>query len=403
MSKLPCPVIVTLRPSKEGTTTDSTTDLAEWLGWAAQGRRLHWSETPAGLTARVDDGQVVVDIMGRKPKELAAWIKNWPDRPGRLVFATSQTDIVCRRGVIVTHPGVFHADEVYAVAWLSRYILSEVDEVVIVRTRDEKFLAAAKSHPEVFVVDVGGAYNPEKRLFDHHQLSAPVRPSGPFEGVPFAAFGQVVYCTRGDLSCEEHLALEESTIVPIDATDTGVTEGSQTLRGHPEVRIPARGVSAVIHNFNPTGGVEANFNRAFEQALRFAGQDLDNAVDAAKETVASRRRVWTAIGATCEPWVVLDRFEPSAAEVAAGARPDLKYLVFPDETSGTWRVMQVPVKPGSHEGRWPLPLHWRGMRGKDLDEASGIAGCVFCHASGFIAGHATKEGAIEMARKAVVS
>ena len=32
---------------------------------------------------------------------------------------------------------------------------------------------------------------------------------------------------------------------------------------------------------------------------------------------------------------------------------------------------------------------------------AGIPGCVFVHASGFIGGHATFEGALEMARKAL--
>ena len=34
-------------------------------------------------------------------------------------------------------------------------------------------------------------------------------------------------------------------------------------------------------------------------------------------------------------------------------------------------------------------------------QVSGIPGCVFVHASGFIGGNATLEGALEMARKAL--
>jgi uncharacterized UPF0160 family protein len=375
--------------------------LAEWIKMGAQGAPLRWEKMADGLVGINPNLVTVVKLAGTNVPALWSWAEEWPDRPGRLVFATSQTDISLRRGVIVTHPGVFHADEVYAVAWLIRYVMPEANEIVIVRTRDEKFLAAAKTNRDVYVLDVGGVYEPLNHNYDHHQTGAPCRKSG----LPYAALGLVVGSTG--VGCgfyyPEATELDEALIQAIDATDTGASEGYQTLRGHPEVRIPARGVSAVIHGFNPTSGVEADFNRAFEQALKFAGQDLDNAVDAAKEAVESRQRVHDAIEATQEPWVVLGRYETVAAEVAATARPDLKYIVFPDETSGTWRILQVPVKPGSHEGRWPLPLHWRGMRGKDLDEASGIAGCVFCHASGFIAGHATKEGAIEMARKAVVS
>ena len=48
--------------------------------------------------------------------------------------------------------------------------------------------------------------------------------------------------------------------------------------------------------------------------------------------------------------------------------------------------------------RLPLPEPWRGLRDEALDEVSGIPGCIFVHASGFIGGHRTREGALNMAR-----
>ena len=44
---------------------------------------------------------------------------------------------------------------------------------------------------------------------------------------------------------------------------------------------------------------------------------------------------------------------------------------------------------------------WRGLRDADLIAASGIDGCKFCHASGFIGGNATYEGALAMALKTI--
>ena len=46
-------------------------------------------------------------------------------------------------------------------------------------------------------------------------------------------------------------------------------------------------------------------------------------------------------------------------------------------------------------------MQWRGLRFENLDEASGIEGCVFVHSSGFIGGHKTKEGALGMAEAAL--
>lgn len=41
------------------------------------------------------------------------------------------------------------------------------------------------------------------------------------------------------------------------------------------------------------------------------------------------------------------------------------------------------------------------MRDEELSKKSGIDGCVFVHASGFIGGNATREGAIQMAVKSL--
>lgn len=46
-----------------------------------------------------------------------------------------------------------------------------------------------------------------------------------------------------------------------------------------------------------------------------------------------------------------------------------------------------------------LLAEWHGVRDEALSELSGIPGCVFVHASGFIGGNKTFDGAMEMARK----
>ena len=62
------------------------------------------------------------------------------------------------------------------------------------------------------------------------------------------------------------------------------------------------------------------------------------------------------------------------------------YVVYPDETAGTWRVQAVPVSPDSFESRKALPEVWRGLRDEKLSEASKIDGGIFVHASGFTGG-----------------
>ena len=62
------------------------------------------------------------------------------------------------------------------------------------------------------------------------------------------------------------------------------------------------------------------------------------------------------------------------------------YVVYPDETSGNWRVQAVPVSPESFESRKALPEAWRGLRDEELSRVSGIEGGIFVHASGFTGG-----------------
>lgn len=85
--------------------------------------------------------------------------------------------------------------------------------------------------------------------------------------------------------------------------------------------------------------------------------------------------------------------------VPAHAQPF--YVIYPDEIGGNWRVQAISVSPESFESRKALPEPWRGVRDEELSRIAGIEGCIFVHASGFIGGNKTKEGALEMAKRAV--
>jgi len=77
------------------------------------------------------------------------------------------------------------------------------------------------------------------------------------------------------------------------------------------------------------------------------------------------------------------------------------YVIYPDETAGNWRVQAIPVAAGSFESRKALPERWRGLRDEELSKATDIPACIFVHASGFIGGNRTREGALTMAIKAL--
>lgn len=68
---------------------------------------------------------------------------------------------------IITHDGLFHADEVLAIAFLRLFnIVSKGTEIV--RSKRTNVDPEDLENPHVLILDVGGIYEPQKGNFDHH-------------------------------------------------------------------------------------------------------------------------------------------------------------------------------------------------------------------------------------------
>ncbi|KAK1059246.1 hypothetical protein LTR33_013197 [Friedmanniomyces endolithicus] len=99
------------------------------------------------------------------------------------------------------------------------------------------------------------------------------------------------------------------------------------------------------------------------------------------------------------PWA--DHLHAVETEMQSGGQVLYALFAENDQPGCKWRIRAVSLEPGSFENRKGLPEAWRGVRDEELSKVSGVNGCVFVHASGFIGGNATFEGALEMAKKAV--
>lgn len=64
---------------------------------------------------------------------------------------------------IITHDGLFHADEVFAIA----LIFETIKECKVIRTRE--ITQRDYNSVTTFLIDVGGVYNFSRNNFDHHQ------------------------------------------------------------------------------------------------------------------------------------------------------------------------------------------------------------------------------------------
>ena len=294
---------------------------------------------------------------------------------------------------IGTHNGPFHADDVFAVAALQLVFVGGPD-VEVVRTRDPKVLAACD-----FVVDVGDV--DDASHFDHHQREG--KPAPRRNGVPYSSFGlvwrrfglEIVGPTSTDDLTRASIAtlVDRDLVQGIDALDNGY--------GTTEVApgVQAASLSAAISGFNPTWqeySTPAAFDAAFVVACEFAKTVLIRAVANARAEVAAKTIARTQFG---QEIIVIDQHAPVMDTIIESVAT--KFLVFPSP-GGEWMVQCVPPEVGSFAQRKPLPEAWAGKRGADLDAVTGLIGGVFCHAGRFICGATTKDGAIALAKLALV-
>lgn len=290
---------------------------------------------------------------------------------------------------IGTHNGVFHCDDVMAVA-----ALKMLDpEAEVIRTRDEKKLAVCD-----IVLDVGAKYDPTTCRYDHHMKE---RAGARDNGVLFSSFGLVwkhhgLELCDGDVAV--HRIVDETLVQPVDAMDNGqkVYTGEETFKG-----ILPYGISAAVSAFNPNWYETGDFDAAFGRAVEFAKTVLGREIASAKGTVLAKGIVVKAIAEAADPrLVILEKFCPWQ-DVVVTESEDALFVAFPSET-GDWRLQCVPPTLGSFEKRKSLPAAWAGKRGADLATLTDVSDAVFAHPGLFICGAQSKEGVLKLAELALL-
>jgi uncharacterized UPF0160 family protein len=290
---------------------------------------------------------------------------------------------------VATHPGSFHADDVFAVAVL-QLVHGELE---IVRTRDPELQAAADLR-----VDVGGRHDPATGDFDHHQKGG----AGEREnGIRYASFG-LVWCEHGEAlagSPEAAAAIDERLVAGVDANDIG-----QTLVEPLVGDIRPMSVSGVIAALNPAWDEAlspAEADDRFAQAVDLARGMLERELAGAAAYERARELVAAAIRRAEDPRVIeLDSNMPWREAVVTSA-PDALYVVYPKADG--WGSQAVPRELGSFENRLSFPADWRGRSGKDLVAATGVEDAIFCHAAGFYASAGSRDGIVSLVAASIAA
>jgi uncharacterized UPF0160 family protein len=296
---------------------------------------------------------------------------------------------------LVTHSGGFHADELLSSVVLTRLF----PQASIVRSRAAEWITPGSDR---IIYDVGGAYDAEARIFDHHQRGAPLRE----DGNPFSSFGLIwKHYGRDYLAAlgvpaghveDVHAKFDTKFVLPVDLMDNGTINPS-AAGPLADLTLPS-----LLETLKPTfdekdTGVE---DRAFHDALAIARAFVEASIRQSASKLRAEALVLDAITRT-GPSQVLELpmgmpFRP--AIVKAGA-DHLLFVVHPRDKD--WCVTGIRRAEDSFALRADLPAGWAGLTNGDLEAATGVAGATFCHNGRFIAAARTREAALALADLAV--
>lgn len=325
---------------------------------------------------------------------------------------------------IGTHSGHFHADEALAVWMLRR--LPRFAQAEVVRTRDLEVLDTCD-----IVVDVGARYEPPK-YFDHHQREF----TDTFDakhtvtklssaGLVYKHFGREVLHEvlsanlhtvklepKPDVSDAVNTIYErvyDKFVQAVDGNDNGVNAYSEK----PLYSTHGLQITTIVGNLSPTpfqDWSDSELDKKFERASELMGMAFEAQVlSAGFGWYPSRTAVERAFAArqkydTDGRILVLDNAADwkehlEFFENQQNCEGQVLYVLYP--TGDSVRVQAVAKARGSFESRKALPEAWRGLRDAELSRVSGVPESVFVHASGFIGGNRTKDGALALAQKAL--
>lgn len=261
---------------------------------------------------------------------------------------------------IITHAGIFHADDVLCAALLDIFEVVEYDHLDVIKR--------VSKVPEGFqglAFDIGGG------LYDHHQQNAEVR----VNGVKYAALGLLWrefgmdYLQKFCSSEEAELAwveLDEQFIQAVDLTDNF---GQAKYPNPLAYLVSAR---AATH----AGRLDEEFIQTVKDIIPFLDDAINRAIEEARNSVKAKR-----LAEEQGSVVVLDNtFIPAKCFVGTSA----EYIVSKSNRGDAWNINCVP----GHQIKFDQ---------KDM------AGCTFVHPAKFIAAFATKHEAVYAANAMVLA
>ncbi|MCY0150122.1 MYG1 family protein [Hoeflea sp. G2-23] len=296
---------------------------------------------------------------------------------------------------LVTHSGGFHADEL-----LSSVVLTQLfPQAHVVRSRSPEWITPGTDR---IVYDVGGAYDADARIFDHHQRGAPLREDGqPYSsfGLIWKHYGHAYLAARGLPEAHIdtiHSALDASFVLPIDLMDNGAM--SPAVAGPLAVLT----LPVLLETLKPVfdePDPEA-LELAFHAALGIARSFLEAKIAGSAAKLRAEDIVLQAVVDAGENRVLeLPMGMPFRSAVMKSGADHLLFVVHPRDKD--WCLTGIRRADEGFELRADLPAAWAGLTNGELEAACGVEGASFCHNGRFIAAAKTRKAALTMAELAV--
>ena len=285
-------------------------------------------------------------------------------------------DIRCAK--FITHSGVFHADDVFATAFLDLYFTN----ISVIRL-DSVPLNVGN---DVIIYDIG------KGKFDHHQKEARIRDNG----IKYSSFG-LLFEEYG-LSFLERLKIENKEevydylvkdfILSIDAIDNGEFP---SVTANYKVKT----VSDIIKLYNPSYGSNDTSNENFVKAVNVAESIFSFELKNVCGKVKASKKVTELLKNNNSDILLLDEYLPYEEVILTG-NYNTKLVIYPSNRGG-YCVKTVPISLEDKNSRVYFPLKWAGLVNEDLEKTSGIKDITFCHVNRFLVATKSLEAALKVA------
>ena len=297
---------------------------------------------------------------------------------------------------LVTHSGGFHADELLSSVLLTRLF----PDATLTRTRDKAWTTPAADR---IIYDVGGDFNAEAQIFDHHQRPNPLRE----DGQPYSSFGLIWaqygrdYLRAMDVPDHDIEAIwgsfDRGFVLPVDLVDNGAVNTSEAGPLFAGLTLPVllESLKTVFDD-----AAEGADDRAFIAALPIARAFVEAQIRRKAAKLRAETMVMAAITAAGDSRVLeLPMGMPFRAGIDKAGADHLLFAITP--RGGDWQLSTIRIGDDTFDNRADLPAAWAGLTDEALEAASGVMGAKFCHNGRFIAVAANREAVLKMAELAV--